>query len=74
MLEVEIDVPAEIARLEKEIARLEGEINKAEGKLGNAAFVDRAPPAVVAQERQRMADFSNTLTMLRPQLEKLRKQ
>ena len=74
MLEVEIDVPAEIARLEKEIARLEGEINKAEGKLGNAAFVDRAPPAVVAQERQRMADFSNTLTMLRPQLEKLRQQ
>ena len=72
MLEVEIDVPAEIARLEKEIARLEGEIKKAEGKLGNASFVDRAPPAVVEQERQRMADFGNTLTMLKPQLEKLK--
>lgn len=72
MLEVEIDVPAEIARLEKEIARLEGEIQKAEGKLGNASFVDRAPPAVVAQERQRMADFGNTLSMLKPQLEKLK--
>ena len=72
MLEVEIDVPAEIARLEKEIARLDGEITKAESKLGNASFVDRAPPAVVAQERQRMADFGNTLAMLKPQLEKLK--
>ncbi len=71
MLEVEVDVPAEIARLEKEIARLEGEIKKAEAKLGNASFVDRAPPAVVEQERQRMADFGNTLTMLKPQLAKL---
>ena len=74
MLEVEIDVTAEIARLEKEIARLEGEIKKAEGKLGNASFVDRAPPAVVEQERQRMVDFGNTLAMLKPQLEKLKQQ
>lgn len=72
MLEVEIDVPAEIGRLEKEIARLEGEIKKAKGKLGNASFVDRAPAAVVEQERQRMADFGSTLAMLKPQLEKLK--
>lgn len=71
MLEVAIDVPAEIARLEKEIARLDGEIKKAEGKLSNASFVDRAPAAVVEQERQRMTDFGNTLAMLKPQLEKL---
>ena len=73
MLEVEVDVPAEIARLEKEIARLDGEIKKAEGKLSNASFVDRAPAAVVEQERQRMADFGNTLAMLKPQLEKLKR-
>ena len=72
MLEVEIDIPAEITRLEKEIARLEGEIQKAEGKLGNASFVDRAPPAVVEQERQRVADFRNTLGMIKPQLDKLK--
>ncbi len=74
MLEVAIDVPAEIARLEKEITRLEGEIKKAESKLGNASFVDRAPPAVVEQERQRMADFGNTLSILKPQLAKLHAQ
>jgi valyl-tRNA synthetase len=74
MLEVAIDVPAEIARLEKEITRLEGEIRKTESKLGNASFVDRAPPAVVEQERQRMADFGNTLGILKPQLAKLQAQ
>jgi valyl-tRNA synthetase len=66
-LEVRIDVAAESARLAKEIARLEGEITKAEGKLGNASFVERAPAAVVAQERARLADFRQALSRLRDQ-------
>ncbi len=71
MLQVEIDVPAEIARLEKEIARVEGEIGKARGKLGNVSFVERAPAKVVEQERARLADFEAALGKLREQLEKL---
>ena len=71
MLKVEIDVAAERERLGKEIARLEGEIAKAEGKLGNASFVDRAPPAVVQQERDRLAGFKATVDKLKPQLAKL---
>lgn len=70
-LKVEIDVEAEKARLSKEIARLEGEVAKATAKLSNESFVARAPAAVVEQERQRIADFGNTVTRLRAQLSQL---
>jgi len=71
MPHIEIDPVAEKERLKKEIARLEGEIGKANAKLGNASFVDRAPPKVVEQERARLAGFEATLAKLRPQLDKL---
>ena len=70
-LHVEIDVAAERLRLGKEIARLEGEITKANGKLGNEAFVARAPAAVIEQEKQRLSDFSATVTRLQSQLQRL---
>ncbi|MCB1940362.1 MAG: class I tRNA ligase family protein, partial [Rhodocyclaceae bacterium] len=50
-LHVEIDVAAEKARLGKEIQRLEAELAKAQGKLANQAFVAKAPPAVIEQEK-----------------------
>ncbi|QRF90172.1 valine--tRNA ligase [Alcaligenes faecalis] len=71
MLHVEIDVEAERIRLSKEIERLQGEINKAEAKLGNASFVERAPAAVVEQERLRVAQFGETLTKVKQQFERL---
>ncbi|AYR19784.1 valine--tRNA ligase [Alcaligenes faecalis] len=67
MLHVEIDVEAERIRLSKEIERLQGEISKAETKLGNASFVERAPAAVVEQERQRVIQFGETLAKVQQQ-------
>ncbi|MBH9575750.1 valine--tRNA ligase [Inhella proteolytica] len=70
-LEVQIDIDAERTRVAKEVARLEGEITKAQAKLGNESFVARAPEAVVAQERQRLADFEAQLSQQREQLARL---
>ena len=66
-----IDLGAEKARLGKEIVRIEGEIKKCENKLGNANFVANAPAEVVAQERQRITDWTTQLTVLREQVQKL---
>ncbi|MBL8431718.1 MAG: class I tRNA ligase family protein, partial [Dechloromonas sp.] len=71
MLKMEIDLAAERERLAREIDKLEKQIATARSKLDNDSFVARAPAAVVAQEKQRMADFTATLERLKPQLARL---
>lgn len=68
---MEIDVAAERARLSKEAMRLQGELAKAQGKLSNQAFVAKAPPAVIEQERLRIEQFSASLQRLQEQLQRL---
>ncbi|MDS1141881.1 valine--tRNA ligase [Pusillimonas sp. SM2304] len=71
MLHVEIDAEAERLRLGKEVERLQNEIAKANSKLSNASFVERAPAAVVEQEKNRIAQFGETLSKVQEQLAKL---
>ena len=68
---MEIDVAAEKARLGKEAARLEGETAKAQTKRNTPAFAAKAPPAVLAQENRRVADFGASLEKIRNQLQRL---
>ncbi len=63
-----IDVEAELARLAKRRGKVAGELDRAEAKLGNARFVDNAPAAIVAQERERVAEFKRELEQLDAQL------
>ncbi|MGB2151110.1 MAG: valine--tRNA ligase [Parvibaculales bacterium] len=51
-----IDVDAEKARLTKDISKVEGEIKKISGKLGNQGFLDKAPEAVIEENKARLAE------------------
>ena len=70
---MEVDIEAEKARLQKEAARLDNEITRAGVKLSNEAFVAKAPPQVIAQERQRVEEFTAMLAKVRAQLAHLDK-
>jgi valyl-tRNA synthetase len=59
-----IDIVQESARLKKESEKISAEIVKLEAKLGNANFVDRAPPEVVEEIRERKADALATIAKL----------
>jgi valyl-tRNA synthetase len=50
---------------------LEGEIAKATGKLSNEAFVAKAPPAVIEQEKKRVTEFSAMVFKIKQQIERL---
>jgi len=65
------DVSAEIARLEKRRAKAGQERDKCAAKLGNANFVGNAPPEVVTQERERLAEFDRQVQQLAEQLRRL---
>ena len=67
-----IDPAAELARLSKKIKKTREEIARAQAKLGNENFVRSAPATVVAQERERLATFEQSLGGLDRQLAQVR--
>ncbi|HTJ34585.1 MAG TPA: valine--tRNA ligase, partial [Dactylosporangium sp.] len=66
-----IDVGAERARLTKDKAAAEKEAEQCRAKLGNPAFTDKAPEAVVAKIRQRLEAAEADLTRIAAQLDAL---
>jgi len=67
-----VDASAETKRLESEVAKVESEIEKAARKLSSESFVNNAPPAVVAEHRQRQRDWIARLAELQAALKALR--
>jgi valyl-tRNA synthetase len=56
-----VDLEAEARRAQARRAELEAEIARAEGKLANERFVEKAPPAVVQAERDKLARLRREL-------------
>jgi len=68
-----IDVEKETARLTKERDNLEKEIGRLTGKLANAGFTSKAPTAVVAAEREKLAGYEEKVALIRTRLADLAK-
>ena len=65
-----IDVAAEKARLAKGIKGLEDDISRVAKKLGNPDFMARAPEAVVAENREKLAEAEAAKAKLEAALSK----
>ena len=68
-----IDVPAEIARLEKQLVKLHVDLQRLETKLSNEAFISNAPTQLVNKERTRAAETQNAIRELENQLANIRR-
>lgn len=60
-----LDLGRECARLGAELERLDGLVRGQEQKLANAQFVNRAPAAVVTNERQKLVSWQDQAGALR---------
>jgi valyl-tRNA synthetase len=66
-----VDMAAEKQRLDGEIGTLEKEIDRLEQRLKDAAFVSKAPAAVVDKERDRLQGYKDKLLRLKQELAQL---
>ncbi|WP_163509965.1 valine--tRNA ligase [Fodinicola acaciae] len=66
-----IDVAAERARLGKDLAAAEKEQKQNSAKLANASFIEKAPDAVVAKVKDRLATAEADIARITAQLEGL---
>lgn len=67
-----IDQQAELSRLAREIDKLEKDLARIQGKLDNSSFVDKAPAAVVAKEREKLQAQQQALVKLQEQEQHIR--
>ncbi|MGF7436681.1 valine--tRNA ligase [Lentilactobacillus senioris] len=69
-----VNLNDEVARLDKEVAKFESEVQRAEKKLGNEKFVANAPEAVVAKQKESLADYQAKLQAANDRLAQIKAQ
>ena len=70
-LEALVDLERERQRLAGELAEVEQEVRRAESLLANENFVNKAPEAVVAREREKLVTQQERQSRLKERLEEL---
>ena len=68
-----VDISQEIERLEKEEKRLAGEIARANGMLNNEKFISKAPEAKIAEEKEKLAKYTQMMEAVKERLTQLKK-
>jgi valyl-tRNA synthetase len=66
-----VDIDAYVAKLQKRLTKLEGEIKSLSGRLSNPKFVEQAPPNVVRETRDALAEAQKQAEILRDRLRQL---
>lgn len=67
-----VDIKQEIERLEKEEKRLDGELARVNGMLNNERFMSKAPESKVAEEREKLAKYTQMRQQVSERLAQLR--
>ena len=68
-----IDVEAELKKLEADLQYMQGFLRTVMGKLNNERFVNNAPEKVVALERKKKADAESKIKSIKERIAELRK-
>ena len=66
-----VDIAQEIERLKKEQKRLEGELARVQGMLGNEKFISKAPETKIAEEREKLAKYTQMKEQVEERLAQL---
>ncbi|MDE7428692.1 MAG: valine--tRNA ligase, partial [Lachnospiraceae bacterium] len=66
-----VDIAQEIERLKKEQKRLEGELARVQGMLGNERFMAKAPETKIAEEREKLAKYTQMKEQVEERLAQL---
>ncbi|MEJ6348309.1 valine--tRNA ligase [Holzapfeliella sp. He02] len=67
-----VDISAEIEKLNKEVDNLNSEIARIDKKLSNEGFVSKAPEKVVAEQKDKKADYQSQLNSVLERIQELK--
>jgi valyl-tRNA synthetase len=72
-LKESINVELEIKRIKEEIKKISLELEKSQAKILNPQFISKAPKEIIEKEKNKAADYGNTIDSLEKELDAVKK-